>query len=239
MAGEAGALGAHGLLRDLHHHVLAFFHHVLDVEARAALTATTSAAVSSTTAAAAVSRASGARATAVAVPARAARFAAGLLLATGFTGGVFVFGGGGLFPFGRELAAWSGLEVRVRGVAFILEVFDRGKVLLVDQGGGFGLGAFGAFFPGGSLFARRMAVPAAPAAPASPLFFFLIFLGFINDVAYVEESGSFQADVHEGSLHAGKHAHDASLIDVSYDALVLFAVFEKGDSDLGKGGVND
>jgi hypothetical protein len=74
---------------------------------------------------------------------------------------------------------------------------------------------------------RRPATTSAAVATSAATRLAFGVTGFesaLEVVTHVEKGCFLQADVDESGLHAGEHAHDASLDDVADDALVAFAL---------------
>ena len=59
---------------------------------------------------------------------------------------------------------------------------------------------------------------------------------FVEEIRDIKKCVALQSDVYKGRLHAGQHAHYATFVEVSHDALILFAAF---DVELGNAVVFD
>lgn len=49
---------------------------------------------------------------------------------------------------------------------------------------------------------------------------------FIEEIGNVKKRVPIQTDIYKRRLHPGQHAHDAALVDIADDALVLFTTFD-------------
>ena len=54
---------------------------------------------------------------------------------------------------------------------------------------------------------------------------FLALARDIRDIRHMQKGGALQSDIHKGRLHAGQDLYDAPFIDISYDPVLLPAVY--------------
>jgi len=57
----------------------------------------------------------------------------------------------------------------------------------------------------------------------------IVFFAVLEEIRDIEESITFQADIHESGLHSRQNARDAALIDASGEGMFVFPL----DVDLG------
>jgi hypothetical protein len=81
-------------------------------------------------------------------------------------------------------------------------------------------------FLGSSVFRVRSALLRLVDYDSFKLFF------FVEEVGNVKERIAFESDIDEGGLHSGQYPHNASLVNVTDDSLMLFSTFDVELSDL-------